>query len=127
MVKVAYVLAPQEAGDEAKKENWRKRVLYVQDVSGDSAHSPKCILAVPVRPPELPLHPEIHAQVLRLLRLRVPPVEILADNVRLLRESYGNRVIQGGKRLFLENQVCMCAELCAKFAVKYGTNTRLLD
>jgi len=112
MVKVEYVLAPTptELGSKETNGKWHEQVLYVQGVSGDPVHSPECDLAVPVRAPVLELHPMIHAQVLRFLKLRVPPVEILADNVRQLRDYHSSRVTMDGKRLLLENQVCVqCA------------------
>lgn len=73
VVKVEYVLAPAttEQGSKEPKGKWHERVLYVQGVSGDHVHSPECDLAVPVRVPVLELHPNIHAQVLRFLRVTV--------------------------------------------------------
>lgn len=103
-----YVLEPstQDAAGQVVRP-WEDRVLYVSHVSAFAAHSPECMLAEPVRPPVLPLHPDVQKQVLRLLALRVPPAEILADNVRLIRDSHCNKPVTDEYRLYLENQVCL--------------------
>ena len=104
-MKVTYILAPPGEPADKVVKSWQERLLYVESVSGNAAHSIECMLVAPLHAPELPLHPDIKAQVLRLLALKVPPAEILADNVNLIRESYGNRPASTTHRLLIQNQV----------------------
>lgn len=93
----------EEAGRMVKP--WQERVMFVRSMSGTGTHSEECLMARPLRAPTLVLHPDMVQQVLRLLALKVPPAEILADNIRLLRDTYGSRTTMGEFRLLLDNQV----------------------
>jgi hypothetical protein len=106
-VQVEYVLAPVDPDVARPRGNfaWAARILRINCISGFPRHSTACIEAAPLRPPQLDLHPLAVKQVQRLLRLGVPPAEILADNVRMVRDSYGGRPIFEGKRIYMENQV----------------------